>query len=93
MVADIQVRENQTVKVVQKIIDAKRERNVPFVGRVLKVRGTGQNKTITVRQTLEGVDVDKIFSVAAPSILSIELVEEKKKSKKAQRKAKRKTSK
>ena len=76
-----QLREGKTVRVLQKVIEGKRERNVPFIGKILKVRGAGENMTITVRQNLEGIDVEKIFPVALPTLVKIELVEEKKKSK------------
>lgn len=73
------LREGQVVKVVQKIVEAKRERNVPFTGVVQKVRGKGENMTITLRQTLEGVEVDRIFAVAAPTIIEVGVIEEKEK--------------
>ena len=71
-----QLREGQTVRVFQRITEGKRERNVPFVGKLLKVRGIGINRMITVRQALEGVDVDKIFPTALPTITKIEVVEQ-----------------
>ena len=71
-----QLREGQTIRVFQRITEGKRERNVPFVGKLLKVRGIGVNRMITVRQALEGVDVDKIFPTALPTITKIEVVEQ-----------------
>lgn len=73
------IREGQVIKVVQKVSDAGRTRNVPFTGVVKKVRGAGVNKSITVRQTLEGVEVDRIFSVEAPTIVEISLIAAKEK--------------
>ena len=73
-----ELREGQIVRVFQKFTEGKRERNVPFMGRLLKVRGIGVNKTITVKQNLEGVDVEKIFPLALPTITKIEILEEKK---------------
>ena len=75
-----QLREGKIVRVLQKVIEGKRERNVPFEGKILKVRGSGVNMMITVRQTLEGIDVEKIFPVSLPTLVKIELVEEKKRS-------------
>jgi large subunit ribosomal protein L19 len=72
-----QLREGQNVRVIQKVTEGKRGRNVPFVGKLLKVRGSGVNKTITVKQTLEGVDVEKIFPVMSPILVSIEIIVEK----------------
>jgi len=81
------LREGKLAKVVQKVIDGKKERAVSFIGRVIKVKGAGENQTITLRQTLEGIEVDRIFPVMSPTITSIALVEEKKS---ATKKAKKK---
>ena len=99
-----QLREGQLVRVFQKMTEGKRERNVPFAGKLLKVRGIGVNQTITIRQNLEGIDVDKIFPTALPTITKIEVMEQvrslikghaakPKKSKKARKSAKRRTKK
>ena len=71
-----QLREGQIISVFQKVIEGKRERSIPFTGRLLKVRGIGVNKTITVRQSLEKIDVEKIFPPALPTITKIEVVEQ-----------------
>ena len=71
-----QLREGQTVRVFQRITEGKRERNVPFIGKVLKVRGSGVNQTITVMQMLEGIGVEKIFPTALPTITKIEVIEQ-----------------
>ena len=95
-----QLREGQQVRVFQKMTEGKRERNVPFAGKLLKVHGVGSNQTITVRQNLEGIDVDKIFPTALPTITKIEIIEQVKslikggtvtrgKAKKAKKSAKR----
>lgn len=67
-------RRGVTVKVSQKQSDGKRERVVTFTGKVIKSRGIGQNKMVTVRQNIEGVDVDRIFSPFAPHIVKVEEV-------------------
>ena len=85
---NLQIREGQTVRVFQKLVEGKRERNVPFQGLVKKVRGAGVNKSITVNQFLEGVEVEKIFTLAAPSITKVEIIEVKEKKKKTKRSSK-----
>jgi len=70
------LREGQTIRVFQKMTEGKRERNVPFMGKLLKVRGSGINQTITVKQHLEGIDVEKIFPVLLPTITKIEVIEQ-----------------
>ncbi len=89
---ELQLKEGQNVRVIQKVIEGKRERNVPFVGVILSVKGAGSNQMITVRQQLEGVGVDRIFPVMSPTLVKIELVEEKK-GKKAKKSSKNKTRK
>ncbi len=79
----ITFREGQFVKVYQKITDAKKDRIVPFQGKIIKVKGAGDNRMITVQNALEGVLVDRIFPVMSPTITKIELlvVKESKKQK------------
>ncbi len=72
-----QLREGQQVRIIQRLIEGKKERNVPFVGKLLKVRGIGVNKTITVRQNLENIDVDRIFPIASPTIVDVQFIEKK----------------
>ena len=74
---NVNFRRGQIVKVSQKQSDGKRERVVSFTGKVMKSRGEGQNKMLTVRQNLEGVEVDRIFSPFAPHIVSVEEVIDK----------------
>jgi large subunit ribosomal protein L19 len=85
---NLPIREKNTVSVFQKLVEGKRERNVPFTGVVQKVRGSGINKTITVKTILEGVEVEKIFPIASPSITKIEIIEDKKTSKKGKKRSK-----
>lgn len=80
-----QLKEGQFVRVLQKITDAKKERIVPFQGKITKVKGAGTNQMITVQSALEGVMVERIFPVASPTLTKIELLVVKE-SKKAKRK-------
>jgi len=51
-------------------------------------------RILTVRQHIDGVDVDRIIPVNSPSILKVELLEDKKKArKKATRQGKKSTKK
>ena|SRR3989344_8740147 len=90
---DLQIREGQNVKVFQKVAEGKRERNVAFSGKVVKVRGIGVNKSITVTQLLEGIGVDRIFPIASPTITKFEIIEEKKKTGRKSKSASRKATK
>lgn len=82
------LREGKLARVVQKVIEGKKERGVSFIGRIVKVKGAGENQTITLRQTLEGIGVDRIFPVMSPTISSIALVDERKSATKKAKKRK-----
>ena len=59
------------VKVSQKITEGKKQRVVFFKGQIIRMKGKAENKTITVRQNMEGIYVDKIFPVCTPSVVGI----------------------
>lgn len=74
------IKKGDSLKVFQKITEGKKERIVTFKGNVVSVKGSGENTMFTVRQILDGVTVDRIYPLYAPSLSKIEKVEEKKKS-------------
>ena len=78
----VSIKRKNVVTVSQKINEGKRERVISFTGEVIKSRGIGDNKMITVRQLIDGVGVDRILPVIHPSIVKIEVVMEKAKKKK-----------
>lgn len=87
---DLQIREGNLIKVSQKATEGKGKRLTTFVGKVMKVKGTGINQMITVRNTFDKIAVDRIFPVSSPTIESIQVVEEKPKvSKKKTKKSKK----
>jgi large subunit ribosomal protein L19 len=77
--AELDLRRGMAVKVYQKFIEGKKERIVAFQGKIMKSRGAGNTKMITVRQFVDGVDVDRIFPLNAPAIVKLENIEIKKK--------------
>ncbi len=75
----LDLRAGMAVKVFQKIVEGKKERIVAFQGKIMKSRGSGENKMVTVRQFIDGVDVDRLFALNSPAIIKVENIEIKKK--------------
>ena len=66
------VRAGHTVRVTQKIKEGNKERLQVFEGLVIKAHGNGGiNSTITVRKISEGVGVEKVFPLHAPTVTEI----------------------
>ena len=63
-----------TVKVFVRIIEGNKERTQAFEGIIIKKRGSGVGKTITVRKTFQGVGVERVFPVYSPRLEKIQVV-------------------
>ncbi len=62
-----------TVKVHYRIKEGDRERIQPFEGVVIRIRGSGADKTFTVRKESYGVGIERIFPFYSPNIERIEI--------------------
>lgn len=62
------------IKVYVKIIEGDKEREQPFEGDVISIRGSKESKTFTVRKISNGVGVERIFPFNSPKITKIELL-------------------
>ena len=63
-----------TIKVHVRIKEGNKERIQVFEGIIIKVQGSGVNKTFTVRKISYGVGVEKTFLIHSPLVEKIELV-------------------
>ncbi|HEY7752088.1 MAG TPA: 50S ribosomal protein L19 [Ignavibacteriaceae bacterium] len=64
------------IKVHVRVIEGDKERIQPFEGDVISIRGSGLNKTFTVRKIASGVGVERIFPFHSPKIAKIEIIKQ-----------------
>jgi large subunit ribosomal protein L19 len=63
-----------TVKVSAKVVEGNRERIQVFEGIVMRLRGGGVTRSITVRRIASGVGVERTFKINSPRIEKIEVI-------------------
>ena len=62
-----------TVRVSAKVVEGNRERIQVFEGTVMRLRGGGITRSITVRSLRSGVGVERTFKINSPRIDKIEV--------------------
>lgn len=62
-----------TVKVFVKIIEGGKERTQGYEGVIIKRRGSGIGKTITVRRVFQGIGIERVFPLNSPRIEKIKV--------------------
>jgi large subunit ribosomal protein L19 len=63
-----------TVRVAAKVVEGGKERIQVFEGTIMRLRGGGITRTITVRKIASGVGVERTFKIHSPRIERIEVV-------------------
>lgn len=62
------------VRIGVSIQEGNKQRVQPFEGTVIARHQAGSNSTITVRKTLQGIGVERVFPLHAPCITSIQVL-------------------
>lgn len=73
-----EVRIGDTVRVHIRIVEGSKERVQVVEGVVIKMRGSQNRKTITVRKVSFGVGVERIFPLHSPRVEKVEVVKHSK---------------
>ncbi len=68
------VKSGDTVRVHTRIVEGTKERIQIFEGVILRLRGSGTRRTMTVRKISYGVGVERIFPISSPNVAQIEFV-------------------
>lgn len=67
-------RHGDTVNIQVRVVEGDKERLQAYQGIVISRRGGGISETITVRKISNGVGVERIFPIHAPTVAKIEVV-------------------
>ncbi len=70
------INPGDTINVHYRVREGDKERIQQYVGTVINERGSGANKTITVRKMSGSVGVERIFPLYSPFIAKIEIRKE-----------------
>jgi large subunit ribosomal protein L19 len=69
-----EIRVGDLVRVGVSIQEGNKQRVQPFEGTVIAQHKAGANTTITVRKSLQGIGVERVFPLHAPCITSIQVL-------------------
>lgn len=75
VVKDKTIKVGDLIRVHQSFGDESKEKIQVFEGRVISIRGRGENKTFIVRKiAVNRIGVEKVYPVNLPSIVNIEVI-------------------
>jgi len=63
-----------TIEVHVRVIEGDKERVQVFKGDVIKMHGSAESRTFTVRKISEGIGVERIFPFKSPMIAKVEVI-------------------
>lgn len=70
-----ELRSGYTIKISQKVKEGDKQRVQSFEGIIIKMNsGYGADSTVTVRKTVDGIGVEKIFPLCLPTIDKIQVI-------------------
>ncbi len=72
------VHPGDTVKVHMRIVEGEKERIQIIEGVVIRIKGGGARKTMTVRKISFGIGVERIFPIHSPRVEKVEIVKRSK---------------
>ena len=68
------IRVGDLVRIGVSIQEGNKQRVQPFEGTVIAKHQAGVNTTVTVRKTLQGVGVERVFPLYAPCIANVQIL-------------------
>jgi large subunit ribosomal protein L19 len=69
-----ELKPGDTVEVSVRVVEGDKERIQNYKGIVLAIRGSGINKTITVRKVTAGIGIERIFPIYSPMVQAIKVL-------------------
>jgi large subunit ribosomal protein L19 len=69
-----EIKPGDTVEVSVRVVEGDKERIQNYKGIVLAMRGSGINKTITVRKVTAGIGIERIFPIYSPMVQAIKVL-------------------
>ncbi len=79
MISKINFVPGDIIRVYEKITEGSKSRVQVFEGKVLALKGRGENKSFTVMKIVGGIGVEKIFPLGSPNLEKIVVKEHSKK--------------